>query len=624
MVAPVGLINFRVAGTTIETYAGTVTPPAGTLATNWAIGVQSSTTVDTYGNLFVSDAYRSVIYKISSMGFITKVAGNGIRGYSGDGGAATSAGLNYPTSVVVDGGGNLYIADSDNYRIRKIDTMGIITTVAGNGTYGYSGDGGLATGAQFWTPSGVAVDGAGNLYIVDNGKHCIRKVDTAGIITTVVGNGTPGYSGDGGPATSALLSTPGGVTMDSSGNLYIADYDNYRIRKIDTTGIITTVAGNGSLGYSGDGGPATSAQLYAPHNLTMDNGGNLYIAEFSNYRIRKVDTAGSITTVAGNGSQGYSGDGGPATSAQLDYPAGMAVDGAGNLYSADYHNCLIIKVDSTGIITTVAGIGTPGYTGDGGAATSAQLYNPVDVTVNGAGNLYITDFINHCVRKVDTAGIITTVAGNGSQGYSGDGGPATSAQLSYPHGMTVDGAGNLYIAEQGAHRVRKVDTAGIITTVAGTGTGGYSGDGGPAISAQFNISIDVTVDGAGNLYITDFANHRIRKVDNAGIITTEAGNGSQGYSGVGGPDTRAQLNYPASVSVDGAGNLYIADYDNHRIRKVDSTGIITTVAGNGTSDYSGDGGAAINAAIASPASVAVNAAGTLLYIAMADYVRRVR
>ncbi len=339
--------------------------------------------------------------------------------------------------------GNLYIVDRENNRIRKVDAAGMITTVAGNGTYGYNGDGGAAAAAQLGSPAGMALDGAGNLYIADRSNYRIRKVDSAGDITTVAGNGIRGYNGDGGAAVAAQLDSPAGVALDDAGNLYIADGDNNRIRKVDAAGVITTVAGNGTRGYNGDGGAATAAQLDFPSGVALDGSGNLYIADYWNNRIRKVDAAGMITTVAGNGTRGYNGDGGAAVAAQLNLPTVVAPDGSGNLYIADRSNNRIRKVDSAGVITTVAGNGTRGYNGDDGAAVAAQLNSPNGVAPDGAGNLYIADSGNDRIRKVDSAGVITTVAGNGTYGYNGDGGAAVAAQLSDPAGMAPDGAGNL-------------------------------------------------------------------------------------------------------------------------------------------------------------------------------------
>jgi hypothetical protein len=331
------------------------------------------------------------------------------------------------------------------------------------------------------------------------------------IISTVAGNGRPEFSGDGGPATNAALYFATDVGLDAAGNLYIADYDNYRIRKVSTSGVITTVVGNGTFGFSGDGGPATAASFRDPRYIAVDTAGNIYISDRTSYRVRKVSTSGIITTVAGNGTPGFSGDGGPATSATIDAFA-VAVDSAGNLYIADANNQRIRKVNAAGTITTIAGNGTAGYTGDGGPATSARINYPWGIGVDAAGNVYFVDSSNSRVRKVSTTGIITTVAGGGVE-FPGDGGPATSANLPFITELTADAAGNLYIAEAGStNLVRKVSAAGIISTVAGNGTNGFSGDGGPATSAQLSFPEGLTVDSAGNIYIADPGNHRIRKV----------------------------------------------------------------------------------------------------------------
>lgn len=392
-----------------------------------------------------------------------------------------------------------------------------------------------------------------------------------GVITTVAGNGTNASSGDGGPATSASIH-PNGVTVDSAGNLYIADVATSVIRKVNTAGIISTVAGfaDEKTVFSGDGGPATSASIYIASNhngLAVDGVGNLYIADDGHQRIRKVDTAGIIATVAGNGKQGFSGDGGAAIGAQLWRPSAVAVDHTGNLYIADTYNARIRKVDTAGIITTVAGNGALASTGDGGPATSAGLFLPMGVAVDGAGNIYIADQNAHNIRKVDTRGIITTVAGSAAEGFSGDGGPATSAEFAGPYSVTVDNAGNIYIADHGNHRVRKVNTAGTISTVAGTGGASGTGDGGPPTSANM-LPADVAVDAAGNYYIADEGNNRIRKVTigasvpglstSAGALyfsTVANGNNSPGSQKVTVYTTGAvPLNFTASVSTSAGGN----------------------------------------------------------------------
>jgi hypothetical protein len=337
---------------------------------------------------------------------------------------------------------------------------------------------------------------------------------TPGIITTVAGNGTAGFSGDGGPATAAELNEPADAKFDWAGNLFISEWLNYRVRKIDKNGIITTVAGNGSYGFSGIGGPATSASLGYPSALAVDPAGNVYIANhFSHWGVLKVDLNGILTRFAGNGTYGYGGDGGPATQAELSFVTGLAVDTAGNVYIADDANERIRKVDTNGLITTIAGNGTYGYSGDGGPATQAELWVPISVAVDAAGNVYIADEGNNRIRKVDTNGIIATIAGNGNYGFSGDGGPATKAMFRDPAEVAVDAAGNVYIADD-ENRVRRVDTNGTIKTVAGGGnhSGAYSGDGGPATAAGLSVN-SITIDPSGAFYLADFSDNRVRKVD---------------------------------------------------------------------------------------------------------------
>jgi uncharacterized protein (TIGR03437 family) len=338
----------------------------------------------------------------------------------------------------------------------------VMGPVAGSGVNGFSGDGGPATSAALNNPIGVTVDAAGNLYIADSANQRIRRVTASGIITTVAGNGTADFSGDGGPATSAAFNGPAGIVVDAAGNLYITDDYNNRVRRVTPDGIITTVAGNGTRGYSGDHGAATSAALNDPYGIAVDAAGNVYIADRGNYRIRCVTPwrgGGIITTVAGNGAHGFSGDGGPATSAAMNGPVGIAVDAAGNLYIADLDNNRIRRVTPSGIITTVAGNGTAGFSGDGGSATSAALNGPVGIAVDTAGNLYIADRGNYRIRRVTPSGIITTVAGNGTRGFSGNGGPATSATI-IPHFVAVDGVGNVVFSSSynpsGGDQVRKL------------------------------------------------------------------------------------------------------------------------------------------------------------------------
>ena len=335
---------------------------------------------------------------------INTICGAGTEGFYGDGAWDMDAGLSFPAGMVIDGAGNIIFCDAQNGRIRRIDTAGIITTVAGTGAFGsYGGDGGPATAAQLYDPQGVCVDAAGNIYIADPGINVVRKVNTAGIISTfagIAGLDSFGFNGDGIAATAAKLFGPFGVAADAAGNIYIADGGNSAIRKVNTAGIISTIAGDTIRGYSGDGGPATNAMLNFPFAVTTDTRGNVYFSEFSGNHIRKVSSGGIISTIAGGDTSGYSGDGGPATAALLFQPLGLKVDNMGNVYFADQGNNRVRKIDTAGIISLVAGTGVFDYTGDGGTAIDATFRYPADVALDAKGNLYITDNENFVIRQV--------------------------------------------------------------------------------------------------------------------------------------------------------------------------------------------------------------------------------
>ena len=509
---------------------GTALYATGVAPTATDIGILTGVAVDSAGNIYIA-MQQSRVFKVTvSTNLISLAAGNGTPGYAGDGGLATASTvrLRFPFGVAVDSNDNIYITDTLNGRIRKVTaSTGFISTVAGSSaTPGDGGDGGSATAAavKMYYPQGsVAVDSDNNLYIADTLNGRIRKVTAStGFISTFAGRLKSDPSGDEGLATAAQLNIPYGVAVDSDGNLYLSDAGNNRVRKVDaTTGVIDTVAGSGAHGAGGDGAAATSAQLSTPYGVAVDSDNNLYIADGRNHRIRKVTAStGFISTVAGS-TQGFGGDGGSATvaAAKLNGPRGVAVDSDGNLYIADTGNNRIRKVTaSTGFISTVAGDGTKGLSGDGGAATAAKLDAPYGVAVDSDNNIYIAEYNNHRVRKVDTSATpwtISRVAGTEtkSDGYDGDGGAATEARLKAPIGVAVDGSGNIYITDLLNERIRKVDaTTGEISTVAGTGTPGYNGDGCRATTAQISAPNGVAVDGSGNVYIADGNNNRIRKI----------------------------------------------------------------------------------------------------------------
>ncbi len=367
----------------------------------------------------------------------------------------------------------------------------------------------VETIAEGWSVSSHHHMNPADPSILFKGDGTIIKNNTRPIFT-IAGTGWP-YGGDGGPATQAGINKPQGIVVDNIGNIFIADTWNYRVRKIDTNGIITTVAGNGNNSFSGDGGPATQASIGPPYGVAVDDPGNIYIADTWNYRVRKIDTNGIITTVAGNGNNSFSGDGGPAAQAGLGWPSSVAVDTIGNVFIPD--NWRVRKVDTSGTISTIAGNGQGGSSGDGGLAIQANLNYPQVVAVDNKGNVFIVEFLQ--IRKVDASGIITTIAGNGGWSGSGDGNPATQESI-IPNGITLDNVGNLYIADTGNRKIRKVDTSGIIMTIAGTGDGGLyydpSDEGVPATEASLYFPQGVALDSLGNIYIADSNASRIRKV----------------------------------------------------------------------------------------------------------------
>lgn len=338
----------------------------------------------------------------------------------------------------------------------------------------------------------------------------------AQIITTVAGTGTVGYTGDGGQAINAKLNTPNQLAFDAAGNLFIAEDYNNIVRKVSTTGVISTVAGTGISGFSGDGGLAINATLNRVNGIAVDAAGNLFICDADNFRIRKVNTAGIISTIAGIGVDGHTGDGGLATTAEIGYASNIQVDAIGNVYIAAQANSFSVrKINTSGIISTIAGTGVNGNSGDGGQANLAQLNAVSAICFDGNGNLYLSSFGGFRIKKVSTSGIITTIAGTGGFGSNGDGGLATAAQVLYPYGLVVDATGNLFFCESANNKIRRVDAvSGIITTFAGVGgfSGGYAGDGGNAFSATFNNPSAITIDAAGNFFIGDYANNVVRKI----------------------------------------------------------------------------------------------------------------
>ncbi len=607
-------------------------------------------------------ATASTVYRYDPIpGMITPVAGNGSHGYTGDGGPATSAQLGQVAGLSLDAAGNLFIADFDFNVVREVSVAGTISTVAGNGTAGYSGDGGVATSASLNGPVYVAVHGT-TLYIADyangiravSGGRITTVPNTAGSFPLAVAVSATGIlyyidsswataSGShdvlreilasGAASTIAILNATGceeGLAIDVGANFYTTDYCLNNIYRIAPGGAVAIIAGRTVSGFSADGTPALGASLGQPSDVAVDAAGAVYFTDWINNRVRKFLPGGPLTTLVGNGN----GDGGAATSAPFfNLRSGVAVDPWGAVLIGD--NSRVRRVALDGTITTLAGGPTTGAAGDGGPALAATFQQAIGgLAFDPAADTLIADTWNNRIRRIDaTTGLISTIAGTGSPGFSGDGGSALAASLYLPNAVASDLKGNVYVggvcdaagincgatpqaSDPGDISViRRISPSGTISRVAGNGASGFSGDGGPATSASLNHPVSFTTDAAGNLYIADTHNHRIRRVlASSGVITTVAGDGTAGFSGDGGPATAARLSYPHDVAVDGVGNLYVADTGNQRIRRITPAGIISTVAGSGVAAFSGDGAPAINAALNTPSRLALDAVGSTLYV----------
>ena len=886
--------RWRLAEYAIETVLARKAPKHGSVS-DADLRCPSRLEADQSGNLYIAEPERNIVWKLDRLGVIVPLAGTGDHGYGGDGGPADEALLDAPCGIAADAYGNIFIADSFNNRIRRVNRSGQITTTAGNGNAGYGGDGGPATEASLRRPSGVAVGVEGDLLVADTGNNRIRRINSEGTITTLAGSGAMGFGGDGGPASEAALMWPRSVVAGAGGNIYVADIRHFRIREIDSKGIIRTIAGTGEPGYSGDGRPATEARLGWLGGLAVDADGNLYASDRSNICVRMVDPAGIIRTVAGTPEGILRPSKVIVGESMLCVPEGLAIDLAGNLYVADRSAHKIHRLAPDGSVSTIAGMGTPGYSGDGGLGSEALLCRPCDAAADLSGNLYIADSHNNRVRRVDRAGQIATAAGSGrwghgmdddmathtlldtpervmagfkgqiyltgnddaadtanarvyevsggriatvaragdsrfwperdplrnssldpdrisaelaagqcdreryhalvaqidvdglvktvaigprpkhrnsdppssepplapcdiaidsaggvyladrdnakvlrmhshgsvtplaggqrrrggspvgcsievqledaagitlapdgiayfvaskrvwkldptgaaqpfagtgEEGYWGDGKQATAAGLDGPAGLAADSEGNVYVTETGNRRVRRIDRSGIITTVAGTTASARSRKkrrdvadahmgcpAGLAVDETGNVFVTdgdddsiwridpsgavtkvpgtgqdrdvgdgepsgVAVDAAGNVYVADPAHHRVRKIAPNGSVSTIAGTGEEGYSGDGGLATEAKLYEPRGIAVDAASNLYVSDEMWGVIRKVDAEGIITTFAGTGEEGFAGDGGPAIHAKFCAPMGLALDTNGNL-YVADAGN-RRIR
>lgn len=591
---------------TVTTLAGPESGPGWFDGTGSAarFSLPTGVVVDASGNVHVSDRTNHTIRKLSPAGVGSTLAGlEGTPG-SADGRGATAR-FNAPWGVAVDSLGIVYVADYGNNTIRRVMPDGIVTTLAGlAGTPG-SADG-TGTAARFSSPMGPAVLPSGDLLMADN--HAIRKVTPGGVVTTLAGlAGTPG-SADG-TGTAARFSSPSAVAVDGDGNAFVADTGNHTIRKVTPDGTVTTLAGLAPNQGSTDG-TGTAARFRLPSGVAVDAAGNVYVGDTMNHTIRMVTSAGVVTTLAGLAQTTGTADG-TGTTARFNWPRGVAAGNSGTVYVADYYNSTIRAVTAGGVVTTFAGLAAPWGHADG-TGTVARFNGPAGVAVDAAGDASLADEFNHVIRKVTPAGTVSTLAGLAGTSGSSDG-TGTTARFNRPQGVTVDGAGTVTVADYGNHAIRQVTSAGVVTSLAGLpGTSGTAN--GTGTTARFNNPAGIARDGAGNFYVADRGNHAIRVVTPGGDVTTLAG--LPGTSGsADGTGTAARFYRPQALALDGAGNVYVADSDNQTIRKVTPGGVVTTLAGLPGSRGGADGTGSA-ARFNGPFGVATDGAGTLY---VADY-----
>lgn len=526
--------------------------------------------LDGVGNLFVADSVNNTIRKITPDGVVSTLAGTPGVPPSGVDGQGPAARFYAPTGLVIDSSGNLFVADTYMSTIRKVTPSGVVTTLAGQAGVSGSLDG-LGTAAQFNQPCGLALDGIGNLFVADCAAQIIRKIDSTGRVSTIAG--TPGVMGlADGIGSSAQFFAPYGLAMDGNGNLFVADSQYGLIRKITSSGLVSTIAG--APGGGSSDGTGTSARFNLPSLIAMDKSGDLVIADSFNHDIRKMNVAGMVSTVAGNPPVTGSNDG-TTDLARFNKTNGIGMDGSGSIYVADYRNHTIRKISPNGMVSTLAG--SPGVPGSAdGLGPVARFNNPFGIAVASNGTVYVADTGNHIIRSVDPTGLVTTVAGTAGLVGSSDG-TGSLARFNGPIGLALDLAGNLFIVDNTNFNIRKMTPSGVVTTLAGlAGTPGSSD--GTGTSARFYAPRNIAINSTGTLFVTDTANHTVRRISNTGEVTTLAG--SPGVTGTtDGTGSVARFNAPSGVAIDGNGILYIADSLNHTIRKVDPTGIVSTIVG---------------------------------------------
>lgn len=641
--------------------------------------------VDAAGNVYVADTYNHKIRKITPAGVVSTLAGSGIEGAADGNGVAAS--FNLPGGITVDAAGMVYVGDEANNKIRKITPAGVVTTLAGSGTAGATD--GTGTSARFKSPNGLAVDASGTIYVADSGNHKIRKITPDGVVSTLAGSGSLGFSD--GSSTSAQFFIPYGVAVDALGIVYVADKNNNSIRKIALDGRVSTLAGNGQQGDVDANGRL--ARFYYPKGVAVDAFGTVYVADGDNYKIRQISPSGEVTTLAGSGLRDTADGNGAAAS--FYNPFAVALDALGTVYVADTEINKIRKVNTGGytitpalpaglsidrITGTISGTPTaptsarvykitaangsgkstfditietkievpiftyttpqnyeinkvitplnPIHTGGpvpfgtaatlagsgangsaDGNGTEASFTAPLGAAIDALGNIYVADYGNNKIRKIAPDGVTTTVAGNGTAGYAD--GSAATATFRSPIAVALDASGNIYVADSANHKIRKITSVGVVSTLAGSGTAGFAN--GTGVAAQFLFPSGLAVDASGNVYVADTNNQMIRKVTPEGVVSTFAGNGRVGsgdFTGV-----TASFNYPRGITIDASDNLYVGDVDNNKVRKISSTGVVSTLAGNKTTGDVNDTG--IRASFARPSELAVDASGTV-YLADRD------
>lgn len=611
------------------------------------------------GLVYVSDPSASRIRRVRADGVIEALAGTGTRGYGGDGGHALAADFTDPTRLLVDQAGALFVAELD--RVRRIDPSGLVSTIVGDGHAGLDGDGGPAAFARIAGNEGMAIDGDGNLFIAERAAHRVRRVDTRGNVTTVAGTGAPGSDGDGGPALGATLNQPVDVDVDGQGNLLIAELAGNRIRRVSTSGVIDTIAGIGLPGGAGDGGPAVAAELHGPQSVVVDASGAVFIADWNNRRIRRIHPDGTIHTVAGLVG-GRVESGGPALESRLTLPLDVVPTLDGRLLiveqSARRVRALVPTpgaeaaqpaADAPAVGTArspqadappaaaayvppapalpsgaplagelvaeiFAGTGESGEAADGEFRLSAVLASPRGIAIDGVGRLLIADTGNHRIRRIEPDGALRVVAGTGEPGHAGDGLAAVAAQLNRPSALVVDSNGSIYVADSGNFRIRKIDPDGVITTFAGGSQPGVGGDGGPARDAQFTEPSGLALGADGSLFVVDGPVHRVRVIRPDGHIYAFAGSGVDGSGGNGGLATEAAVGFPQRVAINADGSALISQLQAGVVRRVGSDGVIDTLAGSGRSDAPAEGPAR-EVRLDAPIGVATDTVGAVYVVA---------